>query len=191
MKEKTIPVSRSPFLIGRDSQCHVRAASLAISNRHCSVATRGTRVFIRDFDSTNGTRVNDELLVGEAELHDRDRITVGPLLFMIRIERSVAVDRPTPLPPTKRGNAPVQEEDAAALLLSLSGDDHPVPGLDIDEDGIPTGDTRVEPILPQLDPAKTVEMQAAGAPKTPPKLPQDTSHAAQQILQKYLRRPRS
>ena len=57
---KAIPVTLSQFLIGRDPQCHLRPASAVISKRHCALLTRGEQVFLRDFDSTIGTFVNDQ-----------------------------------------------------------------------------------------------------------------------------------
>ena len=37
---KSVPVTVSPFLIGRDPQCHLRPASQAISKLHCAVIVR-------------------------------------------------------------------------------------------------------------------------------------------------------
>src|SRR6516225_4172946 len=65
---KVIPITLSQFLIGRDPQCHLRPASALISKRHCAVLVRGEQAFVRDFDSTNGTSVNDESVIGEKEL---------------------------------------------------------------------------------------------------------------------------
>ncbi len=94
-----LAVHTSPFVIGRDSACHLLAMSLTVSSRHCAVTARGRRVYVRDLDSTNGTRVNDMLLVGETELRDRDQLAVGPLRFLVRI--GTAVTDQTPLPPNK------------------------------------------------------------------------------------------
>src|SRR5262249_39349286 len=89
------------FLIGRDPQCHLRPASPMISKRHCALIQRDGKVFIRDFDSTNGTLVNDQPIKGEAELQHDDQLKIGPLLFSVRLEASAPVNRPTPAPATK------------------------------------------------------------------------------------------
>jgi pSer/pThr/pTyr-binding forkhead associated (FHA) protein len=99
---KAIPITLSQFLIGHDPQCHLRPASALINKRHCAVLTRGEQVFLRDFDSTNGTFLNEQPVKGEVELHDNDELKVGPLLFRVRLETaSVPVNEPTPVPPTK------------------------------------------------------------------------------------------
>src|SRR5438552_257579 len=101
MEGKPIPVTLPQFLIGRDPQCQLRPASALISKRHCAVLTRGDRVFLRDFDSTNGTFLNDQPVKGEVELHHDDRLKVGPLLFQVRLEATTPVNQSTPVPPTK------------------------------------------------------------------------------------------
>jgi pSer/pThr/pTyr-binding forkhead associated (FHA) protein len=163
MNGKSIPVSRSPFLIGRDSHCHLRAASLAISNRHCAVTMRGSRVFVRDFNSTNGTRVNDELLVGETELKNRDRLAVGPLQFGVRIEHGVGVSQATPLPANHRSGGALNEDEMGHLVLSAPEDSKPE-SVPVDRDGVPTGDTREEFILP---PVPTQQPVAKTEPENP------------------------
>jgi pSer/pThr/pTyr-binding forkhead associated (FHA) protein len=73
-----IPITLSQFVIGRDAQCHLRPASAVISKRHCAVLVRDGQVYIRDFNSTNGTFVNDEQ-VAERSLRDGDVISLGGL----------------------------------------------------------------------------------------------------------------
>ena len=52
---------------------------------------RDGKVYVRDFDSTNGTFVNDQPVKGEVELHHDDKLKIGPLLFAVRIEESQLV----------------------------------------------------------------------------------------------------
>ncbi len=59
-KGQTIPIKLSQFLIGRDPQCQLRPASPIISKRHCAVIIKDDKVVVRDFNSTNGTFVNEE-----------------------------------------------------------------------------------------------------------------------------------
>src|SRR2546423_11845618 len=98
---KLLEIKLPQFLVGRDPQCHLRPASPSISKRHCAVIQREGKAFIRDFDSTNGTLLNEEPVKGEQELHDGDELKVGPLHFRVKLETSTAVNRPTPAPPTK------------------------------------------------------------------------------------------
>jgi pSer/pThr/pTyr-binding forkhead associated (FHA) protein len=98
---KVLEIKLSQFVVGRDPQCHLRPASPMISKRHCAVLQREGKAFVRDFDSTNGTFVNNEPVKGEVELHHGDQLKMGPLTFEVRVEATAPVNRPTPPPPTK------------------------------------------------------------------------------------------
>jgi pSer/pThr/pTyr-binding forkhead associated (FHA) protein len=98
---KVLEIKLSQFVVGRDPQCQLRPASPMISKRHCAVLQRDGKVFVRDFDSTNGTFVNNEQIKGEVEVQHGAQLKMGPLLFEVRIEATAPVNRPTPPPPTK------------------------------------------------------------------------------------------
>jgi predicted component of type VI protein secretion system len=185
-----------------------------ISKRHCALIQRDGKAFIRDFDSTNGTLVNDQPVKGEVELHHDDQLKVGPLLFAVRMEASAPVNRPTPAPPTKSAvalasgaakSAPAKvasptpppktepaaapaggaEEDIAALLLSLDGDSDSPPAASAE---IPDGST----VMDVATPTKEGAGAAPGKGDKDKKKPDgNTSSAAKSILEKYMRRPRS
>src|SRR5262249_55536255 len=184
---KVIDVKLSQFLVGRDPQCHLRPASPMISKRHCALIQREGKLFVRDFDSTNGTLVNDQPVKGEVELHHDDRLKVGPLQFAVRVEEGVPASRPTPPPPTKgtaqaaaapKPTSPTParasvggdaEEDIAAMLLSLQ-DDSSAGSLTSPSD----------PSAPQIPDGSTVmDMKApAGAAGDKDKASGNTSSAA-------------
>jgi predicted component of type VI protein secretion system len=115
---KVLEIKLPQFLVGRDPQCHLRPASPLISKRHCVILQREGKAFVRDFDSTNGTFLNNQPVKGEVELHNDDRLKIGPLLFTVRVEAGAPVNRPTPAPPTKAvgkpGSAPAVKPSAAA-----------------------------------------------------------------------------
>lgn len=206
---KAIPITLPQFLIGRDPQCHLRPASALISKRHCAVLTRGDRVFLRDFDSTNGTFLNDHQVKGEVELRHDDQLKVGPLLFRVQVDATAPVNQSTPVPPTKAPDAAVkspaaagktplpptkapapapaaaggEDDDAAAMLLAL-GDDTSS-GLSLND--VPEGSTVMD--LPSPFAAK--EQAEKDAKDKKPKPPGNTSSAAKEILEKYMRRPRT
>ena len=99
---QVIPITLSQFVVGRDPQCHLRPASPMISKRHCALLQRDGKAYIRDFGSTNGTFVNDQPVKDEAELHNGDRLKIGPLVFEVRLATEpAAVQGATPKPPTK------------------------------------------------------------------------------------------
>jgi pSer/pThr/pTyr-binding forkhead associated (FHA) protein len=195
MEGKSIPIKISQFLIGRDPQCNLRPASALISKRHCAVLVRGDQVFVRDFNSTNGTRVNDQLIKGEQELHNQDNLTIGPLLFRVVLEATPAVSKPTPMPPTASAAAP-DDEAAAALLLSLQ--DEPggtSPSVNVDSEGVPTGSTVMEVMAPpSAKPSEEEAPKSGGAAdrsQAAKTAAGNTSSAAKAILEKYMRRPRT
>jgi predicted component of type VI protein secretion system len=203
-----IPITLSQFLIGRDPQCNLRPASPLISKRHCAVVVKGEQAFLHDFGSTNGTLLNDQPVKGEVELHNEDRLKVGPLMFLVRMEpTAVPVDKKTPMPPTKTptpptkapaGKAPpkpaakaqTDDDSAAEMLLGLMDDGETVGG----PEKVPDGSTVMDvPVLPD-QPLSPAEAAAAAKEKQAQqaKVPAaSTSTAAKAILEKYMKRPRS
>jgi len=193
---KAIPINLPQFVIGRDPQCQLRPASAAISKRHCAIMVRGAQVFVRDFGSTNGTFVNGELVQGEVELHDADRLKVGPLEFTVGLEVATAqkaAAKPAAAaakvgPESVEMSGPPSDgptsDNIANLLLDEAGAAPAASTLDTGE-SVPEGSTIMElpatgkPMAPgSKAPAKTV--LGTG----------NTSTAAAEILRKYQRRPR-
>jgi len=188
MEGQAIPITLSQFVIGRDPQCHLRPASPVISKRHCAVLVRGEKVFVRDFESTNGTFVNEQPVKGELELQNADVLKVGPIAFAVNIEATPApVNKPTPMPPTKKPAAS-DDDDIAAMLLSLQDDgDSATGGLSSE---VPEGSTVMDMPAPTADTGETGD--PAKGKGTKPAVPTgDTRNAAKAILEKYMRRPRA
>jgi pSer/pThr/pTyr-binding forkhead associated (FHA) protein len=195
---QAVPVKLSQFIIGRDPQCQLRPASALISKRHCAILTKANKYLIRDFDSTNGTFLNDKPVKGERELKNDDILKVGPLTFRVSIELDTPpVNKPTPLPKAL-SQAPNEDESVAAMLLDLADES----GANRDAEGVPGGTTimdSVSPIPPEgtagIDAAATMtnsttETAAHKAAEKKSAASGNTSEAAQAILQKYMRRER-
>jgi predicted component of type VI protein secretion system len=214
-KGQAIPITLSQFIIGRDAQCHLRPASAMISKRHCAILVKDGKVFVRDFDSTNGTSVNDDPVKGERQLKNDDLLKVGPLQFRVQLEATTPVNKPTPTPATKPAKAPEpvkaskpakapapakggsDDDDVAAMLLSLQ-DDGDAGGVEKkDADGVPEGTTMMEILPPGLNGTDQQPAVKGEEKKPEEKKPEakkaaaDTSAAARAILEKYQRRPRS
>jgi pSer/pThr/pTyr-binding forkhead associated (FHA) protein len=202
---KVIPITLSQFLIGRDPQCHLRPASPLISNRHCALLVRNGKVFLRDFDSTNGSFINEEQIKGEKEIQNDDQLKVGPITFAVRLEVGVPVNKPTPIPQTSASAAKVakkvaedaqdaqaeDDESAAHMLLSLE-DDGPTPAGPVGEDGVPQGSTVFELPGPGAQEGPAPPGAKPDAAKKDAKKPSgNTSTAAKAILEKYTRRQRN
>jgi predicted component of type VI protein secretion system len=192
MEGRSIPITITQFLIGRDPECHLRPTSPLISKRHCVLLIKGDKVSVRDFNSTNGTLVNDQAVKGECELRDQDRLKVGPLEFRLVMEGVTVVSRPTPVPGSGSAETEPADEAAAAMLLSLSDDTDTASSSSagVDSEGVPTGTTIMESPLAQTstplpDTTKPVDKEAAAKQAAG-----NTSSAAKAILEKYLRRPR-
>jgi predicted component of type VI protein secretion system len=193
MQGKALPISLNQFLIGRDPHCHLRPASPVISNRHCALLVRGNKAFVRDFESTNGTFVNDQPVKGQQELYHQDILRVGPVVFRVEVEatRAVSVSQSAPTTAGPPRVDAVDDETMAALLLAVPDEGDLAPGsLPLDSEGIPTGSTVMDmpvpvPAEPEAAPRKTT------AKKPPVPQPADnTSAVANSLVQKYLRRSR-
>ncbi|HYV36479.1 MAG TPA: FHA domain-containing protein [Gemmataceae bacterium] len=195
---QTIPINLSQFIVGRDPQCQLRPSSALISKRHCALIARGGKFFVRDFDSTNGTFVNDKQVKGECEIKHEDSLKIGPLAFKVVVEgaASVPVNKPTPLPKALATSPDANDDDSvAAMLLDLADEGKAEAS---GSESVPGGSTITE--MPA-----TVEQavtQGEGEPKAAElgdtakaaakkkDMSGDTSAAAQAILQKYMRRQR-
>lgn len=191
MEGKSIPVTQKQFLIGRDAKCQLRPASALISNLHCTLQVRGRQVFVQDLKSTNGTFVNGNRIDGEMELHDTDRLKVGPLEFNVSLELPAAVDNPTPPPKTRVATPQLDDDMAASLLLSGDGEGTPPSSsLAATDQEIPVGSTLMDTSLNMPaaaeDPAK--DKAALSKLEQIKKEQADTSVAASAILEKYMRR---
>lgn len=186
-----IPIKLAQFVIGRDPQCNLRPASALISKRHCAILVKSGQVFVRDFDSTNGTFINEKPVKGEASLHNDDELKVGPLCFKVVIEDQASISKPTP-PPKPAGSA--DDEDAAAMLLGLHDEGGAEEGgAAAGESGVPAGSTVFD--IPNPVGASGEGMGEAGK-KPEVKKPDakaaaaSASKAAESLLAKYTRRQR-
>src|SRR5438132_4805830 len=192
---KKIPIDRTPFIIGRDPKCHLRPASPMVSGQHCMIQVRQGKIYVSDRGSTNGTFVNEVRLQAECALHHDDHLRVGPLAFGVSLEYSTPVDQPTPLPPSRARVEVVDDEAVAAALFAAQDDDMPAQvNATLDSQPIPTGTTILQTLAPDQPPTNGAnsETDKPAPEKAPPaKVPvANTASAAEELLNKYLRRPR-
>jgi hypothetical protein len=175
---KIIPITANSFEIGRDPSCQLRPTSVLISKRHCALAIRGSRVFVVDHNSLNGTFVSGVRVVGETELLNDSCIQVGPLLFGVRVVRHTSMARPAPPPVTKEA-FPIFSEGAVASILRSPDDSDSSQNRPLKKDcfGVPMGDTDERP---SLGPANVPSRADDPAPA-------DTAGIAQSILTRFLR----
>ena len=76
----TVIVGRNPhmctLLIGGDN---------SISGRHCGIYVKTGIFYIKDLDSSNGTRVNGIPLSGECEIHTGDIVKLGRKEYLVEL----------------------------------------------------------------------------------------------------------
>jgi ABC-type multidrug transport system ATPase subunit len=100
-----IPLSASPFIIGRESSIEVLVNLESISRKHLRVSKGDLGYIIEDLNSSNGTYVNDVRIEKPYQIKDGDRIALGPDFEM-------------------RAVIPVvQQGDATAFMPSPAGTD--------------------------------------------------------------------
>jgi pSer/pThr/pTyr-binding forkhead associated (FHA) protein len=180
-KGKVIPISASPFMIGRNPVCQLRPASDKVSNRHCTIWLRGGVAIIQDMKSTNGTVLNGERMTDERQLHDGDELQIGPLVFKVQIELPSTIDQQTPVPPNRK---PAVEDAAAMILLE---DSNETTGQAVDAAGVPLGETKLGmPAPPMTTDQATPQKTDIGGQKSG----RDTASAADAIYARYRKRPR-
>ncbi|MBA4066159.1 MAG: hypothetical protein C0501_21065 [Isosphaera sp.] len=145
---KVIPVAGPQFLIGRDPGCHLRPASQAISKKHCGVVVRDGQVYVRDYGSTNGTTVNDDLVRdGEVPVADGASLKIGPLDFTVRVEVAAPSPDATPVPSTTpEAAAALKAVKAVTRAAAPPRDTTPSPGR-------PAEGPRAAPPAPAATPA--------------------------------------
>ncbi len=69
--------------IGRSAQNGICVADKKASRKHCIVLKRGDRVYLKDLDSTNGTRLNEDYIDGEIEFKINDYLKIGQASFKL------------------------------------------------------------------------------------------------------------
>lgn len=201
-----LPVPGPKFFIGRAEDCQLRPRSDLISRHHCVLLIEENFVAIRDFGSKNGTVVNGERIVGEHELKQGDRLTIGPLEFELVV----------PVPAVAKKRPKVESiKEAAARTAEAHGHDK----LDVSQwlaDGdskVGNADTRVihmnetgeidmgnghaakQPVETIAQAPEPVEAAKAPAKSEPGKLPSrpnagqaDSRSAAADVLNKFFKR---
>lgn len=79
-----IPVVGEKFLIGRADDCQLKPRSELVSRYHCAILSGEGYVGVRDLGSKNGVFLNGNRVTTETEITNGDRLTVGPLEFIVR-----------------------------------------------------------------------------------------------------------
>lgn len=84
-QSQEITIRQDRVIVGRDRSAHLRVPARSVSRQHCEFVSEDGRVVVRDLGSSNGTFVNRER-VQEADLNPGDLISIGPAVFVLRID---------------------------------------------------------------------------------------------------------
>lgn len=89
---RVFPLSPGEVVVGRAPDCGLPLLDGEVSRQHVRLRIEEGRVLIEDLTSTNGTRVNGELVRGLTELRPGDRLAIGShvlkLVFLDPLERA-------------------------------------------------------------------------------------------------------
>ncbi len=94
-RPRTVVVNSPEFVIGRASDCDLKLENQMVSRHHCALTIQDGHIYVRDLQSSNGTSVNDQGLVGDRPLRDGDRLWVAatPIKVNIQNDRAAWVAR--------------------------------------------------------------------------------------------------
>jgi|GEM_PF-686350 len=117
-----VPLSKFPVLIGRNRTADLPIAHPLVSRNHCEIYTLRGVLVVRDLESANGTKINDELITEEI-LKPGSRLTVGPLTFVAIYKYSGEIPDLESLRASEEEHGPFFEEASVDEPISLSAED--------------------------------------------------------------------
>jgi len=71
------------FVIGRSASADLRINSSSVSRKHCEIFEKNGKNYIRDLNSSNGTRLNGKRLDSIKKLKPGGQLQVGKFVFQI------------------------------------------------------------------------------------------------------------
>ncbi len=85
--ERLFPLNRPVMVLGRDSRCDLRVALPSVDEQHCEFMIHEGTVRFKDLGSGTGTFHNGTR-VKQADLVHDDRLTIGPVTFVVRLDQA-------------------------------------------------------------------------------------------------------
>ena len=83
IKDTVFPLDKEEIFLGR-TVGDILLADDSVSNPHALISREGSRYFLEDKGSTNGTFVNNEQVQEKRELQEGDTIRLGRVILMLR-----------------------------------------------------------------------------------------------------------
>ncbi len=87
-----IPITSSPFRIGRESGLDLSLPAAVVSSQHAELLLSDNRILVIDLQSTNGTFLNQEPIEGEVTLEEGDIIHFATFGFRLGLSRGKYTD---------------------------------------------------------------------------------------------------
>ena len=91
-REWMVAIEPFPFIIGRDEDCNLKLTDRRISRHHSEIRKSGDHLWIRDFESTNGTFVNQKAIKQAELLETGDTISIGKFKFCLKSVNSTPLE---------------------------------------------------------------------------------------------------
>lgn len=117
------PVGATPLTIGRGAKNTINLPDPGVSRSHATIWAAEGRCWLRDENSTSGTWVKGQRVMGEREVRPGDSIELPGHVFWVH---AAAVERPQE---EDHREAPVQAVAAPAPLAAVQGPPGPEPAL--------------------------------------------------------------
>lgn len=116
-EEKRVEVDRTPFTVGRHSECDVTILDGRLSREHLRIEREADRFVVSDPGSSNGTTLNGERLNEPAGLRNEDALNLGGGLdIVVEVEAAEPEKTADPFQP-----APVDAQMPEADVAVPSG----------------------------------------------------------------------
>jgi adenylate cyclase len=92
--EKTVRVNRAEFVVGRLPVCDLHLPFLEISRHHARfIKTETGTWLVEDLGSTNGTRLNQQLIASPQPIQNGDIVHLGPIYLTVLMAEPSQCDR--------------------------------------------------------------------------------------------------
>jgi pSer/pThr/pTyr-binding forkhead associated (FHA) protein len=167
-----IPLKKDKFLIGRATECALRAGSEAISRRHCAITRANESWTVRDLGSRNGTYVNDQRITEQVPLNVGDELRVGPLHFRVGVGVPVAKSEPASAPASdaKPRKQPPVKDVADVVQRTVDKGDQSATEDDVSRWLLGLADPVVEPTLKET---RTIRLEETTLSRVVPTVPSE------------------
>lgn len=119
-ERREFPLSKGTTVLGRARECDLRIPTRDTSRRHCEILVGEQHAVVRDLNSSNGTFLNGKR-IAEARLKAGDKLTLGPVTFVVQVDGEPAEILPADTAPL------LEDADASAssvTALPLDRDDN-------------------------------------------------------------------